>query len=78
MHAFKHLMEALTLFLIACATMRDASNVENEVVRILDLNWVNIELIDGESEAGLIFQNHRREIRSQTAFYLHGCKLEVV
>lgn len=64
MHAFKHLMEAFNVISYrACATsaMRDASNGKEVVSEILDLTGINIELIDGESEAGLIFENHIAE-----------------
>ena len=64
MHAFKYLMEAygaISFRAVATSAMRDASNGKAVVAEIFDKTGINIELIDGEAEAALIFENHIAE-----------------
>lgn len=64
MHAFKHLCAAYNVIAYrACATsaMRDASNGAEVVKKVYDATGIDIELIDGELEAALIFENHVAE-----------------
>jgi exopolyphosphatase/guanosine-5'-triphosphate,3'-diphosphate pyrophosphatase len=64
MHGFTHLMEAYSVIsyrAVATSAMRDASNGKIVVAEILEKTGVNIELIDGDSEAALIFENHIAE-----------------
>lgn len=58
--AFKNLMEANDVLQYrACATaaMREASNGPEIIAKILEETGVNIEIVDGSSEAQLIYSN---------------------
>lgn len=64
MHAFKHLCKAYNVISYrACATsaMRDAPNGSLVSDKVFEETGVRIELIDGETEASLIFENHIAE-----------------
>lgn len=61
LQGFKHLMKAFKVISYrVCATsaMRDAINSLEVIQRVESETGINIELIDGEAEAALIFQNH--------------------
>lgn len=61
---FKHMMEAFNVISYrACATsaMRDSLNGKEIVDRVFKESGIKIELIDGEAEAALIFENHIAE-----------------
>lgn len=61
LNAFNHLVKAFDVISYrACATsaMRDAVNGEAIIQRIKKATGIEIECIDGESEASLIFENH--------------------
>jgi exopolyphosphatase/guanosine-5'-triphosphate,3'-diphosphate pyrophosphatase len=61
MKGFKFLMKAFKVISYrVCATsaMRDAPNGKEVVKRVKKETGIQIELIDGETEASLIFQNH--------------------
>lgn len=64
MKAFKHLMNAygaISYRAVATSAMRDSINGEAIVKRVYDESSIEIELIDGELEAALIFENHVAE-----------------
>lgn len=64
MHAFKHLCKSYNVISYrACATsaMRDAPNGQKVSDQIFKKTGIRIELIDGETEASLIFENHIAE-----------------
>lgn len=72
MNGFKSLMAAyhVTAFR-ACATsaMRDAINGSEVVQKVMVESGIQIELIDGDTEAALIFENHVAEsINSKKSF----------
>lgn len=61
---FKDLMKAFKVISYrACATsaMRDAKNSKEVIQRVKDQCGIQIELIDGDEEAALIFENHIAE-----------------
>lgn len=64
MKGFKHLMEAYQVIsyrAVATSAMRDAPNGKEVVKAVYDQSGIQIELIDGEVEAALIFENHIAE-----------------
>ena len=72
--AYKHLITAYGVkHLKACATsaMRDASNAE-EIIRKVKLETgIEIEIITGDKEASLIYENHIAENMSKEDSYLY-------
>jgi exopolyphosphatase/guanosine-5'-triphosphate,3'-diphosphate pyrophosphatase len=74
MAGFKHLMAAfnVTSFRI-CATsaMRDALNRDEILAAVKAKSGLDIELITGDEEAGLIFENHIAEKLDQGEVYLY-------
>lgn len=61
LHGFKYLMKSFKVISYrVCATsaMRDAVNSAEVIERVKKETGIAIELIDGEAEAALIFQNH--------------------
>lgn len=74
MHAFKNLMDAYGVISYrACATsaMRDAPNGKEVVKHIRKKTGINIELIDGEAEAALIFENHVAEKLNTASTFIY-------
>lgn len=72
--AYKHLMEVYNVnFMIACATsaMRDAQNGEEIIERVKKETGIAIEIISGNTEAGLIYENHIAENKSNGNSYLY-------
>jgi exopolyphosphatase / guanosine-5'-triphosphate,3'-diphosphate pyrophosphatase len=57
----------------ACATsaMRDAANGKEVIERVREKSGVKIEIIDGKSEAELIFANHIEDMLEPKANYLY-------
>jgi len=74
MKAFKHLMNAYEVkHVIACATsaMRDAKN-SNDIIRKVKLETdISIEVISGDKEAGIVFENHIAETLDKDHSYMY-------
>jgi exopolyphosphatase / guanosine-5'-triphosphate,3'-diphosphate pyrophosphatase len=74
MKAYTHLMKAYGVTdTIACATsaMRDASNSSDIIRKIKMETGLNIEVITGEFEASLIYENHIAETMDTDHSYLY-------
>ncbi|MEO8150754.1 MAG: exopolyphosphatase [Bacteroidia bacterium] len=74
MKAFKLLLEVhRPIDFRACATaaMREAKNADEILKRINDETGINIELIDGGTEANLIYANHIAEHLDRNSSYLY-------
>lgn len=74
MKAFNHLMDAFEVKSFrVCATsaMRDASNGAAIVAKVKEESGVEIELISGDEEASLIFENHIAEKLDQSHSFLY-------
>lgn len=74
MKAFKHLINAYGVSHVkACATsaMRDAKN-SNDLIRKVKLETdIAIEVISGDAEAGLVFENHIAETLDKDHSYMY-------
>ncbi len=74
MKAFKHLINAYEVKHVkACATsaMRDAKNA-NDIIRKVKLETdIAIEVISGDMEAGLVFENHIAETLDNDHSYMY-------
>ncbi len=74
MNAFKHLCQAYHVISYkACATsaMRDAPNGQAVSDEVFKKTGIRIELIDGETEASLIFENHIAEQLDPSQAYIY-------
>ena len=74
MKAFKHLLNAYEVkHVIACATsaMRDAKNSSDILRKIKMETDISIEVISGDREAGLIYENHIAENMDKEHSYLY-------
>ncbi len=74
MKAYKHLLNAYDVkHVIACATsaMRDAKNAADVIRKIKLETDIKIEIISGDKEAGLIFENHIAESLDKDHSYLY-------
>jgi len=74
MKAFKHLMNAYEVNHIkACATsaMRDAKNSEDIIRKVKLETDIAIEVISGDMEAGLVFENHIAETLDKDHSYMY-------
>ena len=74
MKAFKHLMNAYEVkHLKACATsaMRDAKNSEDIIRKVKLETDIAIEVISGDMEAGLVFENHIAETLDKEHSYMY-------
>ena len=74
MKAFKHLLNAYEVKNIrACATsaMRDAKNAEDIIRKVKLETDIKIEVITGDMEAGLIFENHIAETLDKDHSYMY-------
>jgi exopolyphosphatase/guanosine-5'-triphosphate,3'-diphosphate pyrophosphatase len=74
MKAFKHLMNAYEVNeTIACATsaMRDAKNAADVIRKIKLETGIAIEVISGDMEAGLIYENHIAENLDKEHSYMY-------
>lgn len=74
MKAYKHLLNAYQVtHVIACATsaMRDAKNA-NDIIRKIKLETgIGIEVISGDKEANLVYENHIAENMDKDHSYLY-------
>lgn len=74
MKAFRHLMNAYGIKAFkACATsaMRDAANAADIIARVKKETGIQIEIISGDMEAGLVFENHIAENMDKDHTYLY-------
>lgn len=74
MKAYKHLLNAYRAdHVIACATsaMRDASNATDIIRKIKLETGLSIEVISGEMEAELIYENHIAETLDKEHSYMY-------
>ena len=74
MQAFRHLLNAYGVeHFRACATsaMRDAHNSEEIVHRIKEKTGIELEIISGDAEANLIYENHVAENMDEDNSYLY-------
>ncbi len=74
MKAFKHLMNAYDVRHVkACATsaMRDAKNSEDIIRKVKLETDITIEVISGDMEAGLVFENHIAETLDKDHSYMY-------
>ena len=74
MKAYRHLLEAYGVkHLKACATsaMRDAVNAEHIIERVKRETGIEIEVITGDFEATLIYENHIAEHLAKDHSYLY-------
>lgn len=74
MKAFRHLIKVYDVIdYRACATsaMRDAANGPAIVERIREEAGINIEIIDGKTEADIIYSNHVAEQLGRDKAYLY-------
>jgi len=74
MKAFKHLMNAYEVKQVkACATsaMRDAANSEDIIRKVKLETDIAIEVITGDMEAGLVFENHIAETLDKDHSYMY-------
>ena len=74
MKAFRQLMKIYEVTdYRACATsaMRDAKNGKNIIKKILKDTGINIEVIDGQEEAQMIYNNHIECLEDRTGNYVY-------
>ena len=74
MKAYKHLINAYGVKHVkACATsaMRDAQNARDTIREVKMETGITIEIINGETEAGIIYENHIAEHLSKEDSYLY-------
>jgi exopolyphosphatase/guanosine-5'-triphosphate,3'-diphosphate pyrophosphatase len=74
MKGFKELMKVFDIVAYkACATsaMRDAKNGQEVIDRVKKEADINIEIIDGKTEAATIFSNHAEEFLDPMKSYLY-------
>ena len=74
MKSFRHLMNAYKVeALKACATsaMRDAQNADQIIATVQKEAGISIEVIDGDMEANLIYENHVAENMDNDHSYMY-------
>lgn len=74
MQAFRHLLDAYDVnYFRACATsaMRDAKNSKTILKEVKKKANINIEIISGDEEASLVFENHVAETLTNDKAYLY-------
>lgn len=74
MHAYRHLLNVYEVkHVIACATsaMRDASNSSEIIAKVKKETAINIEVISGDLEASIIYENHIAEKMDTDHSYLY-------
>ena len=74
MKSFRHLINAYNAEAVkACATsaMRDAKNAAEIIALVAAESGINIEVIDGDTEANLIYENHVAENMDRDHSYMY-------
>lgn len=74
MKAYKHLLDVYQVSeLMACATsaMRDAANSHEIIAKVKSETGIEIEVISGDLEASVIYENHVAENMDTTNSYLY-------
>lgn len=74
MKAFKHLLNAFDVIsykICATSAMRDASNGQEIMKRVMEESEMQIRLITGDEEASYIFENHVAEKLDTTRAFLY-------
>jgi exopolyphosphatase/guanosine-5'-triphosphate,3'-diphosphate pyrophosphatase len=74
MKSFRHLINAYNVEAVkACATsaMRDAKNAGEIIALVASESGINIEVIDGDTEANLIYENHVAENMDRDHSYMY-------
>lgn len=74
MQGFKHLMNAYNVqALKACATsaMRDAANSQEILEQVYQASGIRIEIISGDTEANLVYENHVAENMDTDHSYMY-------
>ena len=74
MRGFKELMNVfniITYRAVATSAMRDAKNGQEVIERVKKEADINIEIIDGKTEAAMIFSNHAEEFLDPLKSYLY-------
>lgn len=74
MKSYRHLLNAYQVqHYIACATsaMRDARNASDVLGRVKDETGFDIEVVSGEKEATLIYENHFAETFGKTGSFVY-------
>lgn len=72
--AYKHLLNVYQVeYVIACATsaMRDARNARNIIAQVKLETGIEIEVISGQQEAAVIYENHIAENLNREDAYLY-------
>jgi exopolyphosphatase/guanosine-5'-triphosphate,3'-diphosphate pyrophosphatase len=63
--------EAQAYRVCATSAIREAANQKEAIEKVYDVSGLNIEVIDGATEAGLIFSNHIEERLDKSGSYLY-------
>ena len=74
MKAYQHLMKAYQVDAVkACATsaMRDASNAKDIIQQVKAQTGIDIEVISGDMEANLVYENHVAENMDKDHSYMY-------
>jgi exopolyphosphatase/guanosine-5'-triphosphate,3'-diphosphate pyrophosphatase len=74
MLAYKHLMDAYgvkNVIAVATSAMRDAANGKEIIRKVKQETGIDIEIISGDYEASLIYENHIAENMSREESYLY-------
>jgi exopolyphosphatase/guanosine-5'-triphosphate,3'-diphosphate pyrophosphatase len=74
MQGFRHLMNAYKVEAVkACATsaMRDATNSEQVIATVAEKAGIQIEIISGDTEANLVYENHVAENMDRDHSYMY-------
>lgn len=74
MKAYQHLMNAYQVDAVkACATsaMRDATNAADIIHQVKEQTGINLEVISGDMEANLVYENHVAENMDKEHSYMY-------
>ena len=74
MHAFKHLMDAYAvdkMKAFATSAMRDARNAKEVLTLVKEGTDITVEIITGEAEASMVFENHIAEKMNKDSSYMY-------